>query len=230
MAMFVLLFSKLPGESMSVDVVCASIESTDRLTGRHWVFDRITDLKTTLESAGVSEHDLLFPLQAIQLGIPSFLTVTAETATTLGLVLPSLWRSLVLQVLHTKTLIDNGASKVVPFWHCKTFPLPGLQAKASREEYRGAFVREGKEQKIPANYQVGREESQMLEAFTVSQMRSNVLIKIDHSKFPAGSDSKDAILASTWRKKVRILVRKFRAEGHLNYFSLRNSTIFLQTI
>jgi hypothetical protein len=90
MATFVLLFSKLPGESMSVDVVCASIESTDRLTGKHWVFDRITDLKTTLESAGVSEHDLLFPLQAIQLGIPSFLTVTAETATTLGLVLPSL--------------------------------------------------------------------------------------------------------------------------------------------
>jgi hypothetical protein len=58
-------------------------------------------------------------------------------------------------------------------------------------------VREGKEQKIPANYQVGREESQMLEAFTVSQMRSNVLIKIDHYKFPASSDSKDAILAST---------------------------------
>ena len=58
-------------------------------------------------------------------------------------------------------------------------------------------MREGKEQKIPASYQVGREESQMLEAFTVSQMRSNVLIKIDHSKFPAGSDSKDAILAST---------------------------------
>ena len=89
MAMFVLLFSRLPGESTSIDVVCASMESTDRLTGRHWVFDRITDLKTTLESAGVSESDLFFPLQAVQLGVPSFLPVTAETAATLGLVLPA---------------------------------------------------------------------------------------------------------------------------------------------
>jgi hypothetical protein len=65
------------------------MESTDRLTGRHWVFDRITDLKTTLESAGVSESDLFFPLQAVQLGVPTFLPVTAETAATLGLVLPA---------------------------------------------------------------------------------------------------------------------------------------------
>jgi len=88
MAMFVLLFSKLPGDSMSINVVCASIECTDRLTGRHWVFDRLADLKTTLESAGVPENDLLFPLQAVQLGIPSFLPVTADAAMTLGLVLP----------------------------------------------------------------------------------------------------------------------------------------------
>jgi hypothetical protein len=61
-------------------------------------------------------------------------------------------------------------------------------------------VRKGQEQKIPANYQVGREEPQMLEAFTLSQMRSNVVIKIDHFahyKFGFGSDSKDATLAST---------------------------------
>ena len=88
MAMFVLLFSKLPGESMSIDVVCASIESTDRLTGRHWVFDRIPDLKTTLESAGVAEQDFEFPLQAAQMGVPSFLPVTAEVATILGLLIP----------------------------------------------------------------------------------------------------------------------------------------------
>jgi hypothetical protein len=89
MAMFVLLFSRLPGESTSIDVVCASMESTDRLTGRHWVFDRITDLKTTLESAGVSEPDFEFPLQAAQMGVRSFLPVTAETAATLGLVIPA---------------------------------------------------------------------------------------------------------------------------------------------
>ena len=89
MAMFVLLFSRLPGEGTSIDVVCASIENTDRLTARHWVFDRITDLKTTLESAGVSQHEFEFPLQAAQMGVPSFLPVTAETASTLGLVLPA---------------------------------------------------------------------------------------------------------------------------------------------
>ena len=88
MAMFVLLFSKLPGDSMSINVVCASIECTDRLTGRHWVFDRLADLKTTLESAGVPENDLLFPLQGAQDGLPSFLRVTAEVATILVLLIP----------------------------------------------------------------------------------------------------------------------------------------------
>jgi hypothetical protein len=57
--------------------------------GRHWVFDRITDLKTTLESAGDSVQYLLFPLQAVRLGIPTFLIVAADTSTTLGLALPS---------------------------------------------------------------------------------------------------------------------------------------------
>ncbi len=85
MAMFVLLFSKLSGESKSIDVVCASIESTDRLTGRHWVFDSINDLRTTLESSGVSEHEFRFPLQAVRDGVPSFLPVTEEVATILGL-------------------------------------------------------------------------------------------------------------------------------------------------
>jgi hypothetical protein len=88
MAMFVLLFSRLPGEFQSIDVVCASIENTDRLTGRHWIFDRIADLKTTLESAGVSEPDFSIPLQAAQLGAPSFLPITAEAATILGLLNP----------------------------------------------------------------------------------------------------------------------------------------------
>jgi hypothetical protein len=76
------------GEATSIDVVCASIDNTDRLTGRHWVFDRMTDLKTTPESAGVSEHDLLFPLQGAQDGLPSFLPVTAEVATILVLLIP----------------------------------------------------------------------------------------------------------------------------------------------
>ena len=89
MASFALLFSKPPGDAASIDVVCASIENTDRLTGRHWVFDRITDLRTTLESAGVSEHDFEFPLQAVQNGVPSFVPVTAEVATILGLLIPA---------------------------------------------------------------------------------------------------------------------------------------------
>jgi hypothetical protein len=58
------------------------------LTGRHWIFDRIADLKTTLESAGVSEPDFSIPLQAAQLGAPSFLPITAEAATILGLLNP----------------------------------------------------------------------------------------------------------------------------------------------
>jgi hypothetical protein len=89
MAKFVLLFSRPQGGFTPIDVTCAAIENTDRLTGIHRVFDRINDLKTTLESTGVSEYEFRSPLQAVQNGTPSFLAVTAEVATMLGLLNPA---------------------------------------------------------------------------------------------------------------------------------------------
>jgi hypothetical protein len=90
MSKFYLLLAKPHGGFAPIVVTCAATENTDRLRGIHREFERIHDLQTALEAAGVSEYESKSPLMAVNSGYSSFMSVSAEVAAKLGLLEPSL--------------------------------------------------------------------------------------------------------------------------------------------
>jgi hypothetical protein len=85
MLKFFLLFSKPHGSCAPIVVTCASVENTDKLWGIHREFERIHDLQSALEAAGISEYESESPLMAVNSGFSSFMPVSLEVAVKLGL-------------------------------------------------------------------------------------------------------------------------------------------------
>jgi hypothetical protein len=85
MPRFFLLFSKPHGGFAPIVVTCASVENTDKLWGIHREFERIHDLKSALEAAGISEYESKAPLMAVSSGFCSFMPVPLDAAVKLGL-------------------------------------------------------------------------------------------------------------------------------------------------
>jgi hypothetical protein len=90
MLTFFLLFAKPLGGFTQIDVRCATTENTNRLRDIHHSFERIHDLQTFLEAAGVSEYEFKLPLNAVYNGFSSFMPVSADVAMKLGLLDPPL--------------------------------------------------------------------------------------------------------------------------------------------
>ena len=81
-----LLLSKTGAGFGPIEVVCASTENTDRLTGNRLTFTgQFSDLENALYAAGLSEFGFERAFSGIRESIPSFIPVTEAIAVKLGL-------------------------------------------------------------------------------------------------------------------------------------------------
>lgn len=84
MQTFYLLLSRACGGFSPTNVVCASAENTDRMTGICLTFSSISELETALNAAGFSEFAPTQAFGVVRSGYATFLPVTEEVALRLG--------------------------------------------------------------------------------------------------------------------------------------------------
>ncbi|HZP03854.1 MAG TPA: hypothetical protein VFB43_03060 [Terracidiphilus sp.] len=81
-----LLISKPRREFTHLEVKCALCGDADGVSARDQEFLNPHDLQNALRAAGVSDHESEAPLHVHHTGLPTFIPVSPEVATKLGLI------------------------------------------------------------------------------------------------------------------------------------------------